>query len=75
MLWRARVRGAAFCCAYLPGAAHCLAVGGEAGRVHLFNSGTAPGRPCRGSINPISNPYLSIPSHERLAPGSCVTNV
>lgn len=45
VLWRARVRGAAFCCTYLPGAAQCLAVGGEAGRVHLFDSGCAPGRP------------------------------
>lgn len=47
VLWCARLRSAAFCCAYLPGAAHCLAVGGEAGRVHLYDSGGASGAPCR----------------------------
>ena len=42
-LWSARLRGPAFCCTYLPGAAHCLAVGGEASRVHLFDTGCAAG--------------------------------
>ncbi|KAK9838098.1 hypothetical protein WJX81_001298 [Elliptochloris bilobata] len=42
-LWCTRLDGAAFCCAYLPGASHCLMVGGEASRIHVFDTGSGSG--------------------------------
>ena len=51
-LWTARLAGAAFGCAYLPGARHCLAACGDAGRVHFLDTSCSAGARAEGSRLP-----------------------
>ena len=56
-LWATRLPGATFGCAYLPAARHCLAVCGDAGRVHLLDAGAAAGP---GATRPLPWPEAAV---------------